>query len=321
MIAFGPVPSRRLGRSLGINNIPPKNCTYSCRYCQVGRTTNMSLERRPFYAPELVLKDVREHLARIGEPVDYLAFVPDGEPTLDAELGRTIAGLRALPLPIAVISNASLITRSDVRKDLARADWVSLKVDAVRKRTWRRMDRPSRKLDLDEILAGTLQFARSFSGQLVTETMLVEGLNDGEEDVKLLAEFLKRLKPEKAYLSIPTRPPAEQGICAPDEKAVIRAFQIVRNAFPRVEYLTGYEGNEFAASGNLEEDLLSITAVHPLKEKAVRRLARRNHAAWTQVEELVRRQQLAEIEYAGEKFYTRRWTSPQKAPSAPSKSN
>ena len=317
MITFGPVPSRRLGRSLGINNIPPKNCTYSCRYCQVGRTTDRNPERRPFFSPEQVLEDVRKHLLEIREPVDYLAFVPDGEPTLDIQLGKTIECLRALQLPIAVISNASLITRPDVRKDLALADWVSLKVDAVEKRTWQKIDRPSRQLDLSAILAGMLRFAESFPGQLVTETMLVDGLNEGEQHMEQVAEFLRELKPAKAYLSIPTRPPLEKGICAPDENAVTRAFQIVHRAFPHVEYLTGYEGNAFAASGNLEEDLLSITAVHPLKEEAVRNLVRRNHAVWDRVEELVRRKQLAKSQYGGENFYTRRWTTPEKQPPAP----
>jgi wyosine [tRNA(Phe)-imidazoG37] synthetase (radical SAM superfamily) len=134
MIAFGPVPSRRLGRSLGINNIPPKICTYSCVYCQVGRTHKLQVERRPFYEPQEVLRDVRakvEKAREAGEPIEYLTFVPDGEPTLDVHLGQEIELLRPLGLPIAVISNTSLIWRQDVREDLMGADWVSLKVDAV----------------------------------------------------------------------------------------------------------------------------------------------------------------------------------------------
>ena len=114
MIAFGPVPSRRLGRSLGINIIPPKHCTYSCTYCQVGRTSDMGIERRSFYDPETILADVGRHLKKTNEPVDYLTVVPDGEPTLDVHLGSAIELLRSLNLPIAVISNASLIDRLDV---------------------------------------------------------------------------------------------------------------------------------------------------------------------------------------------------------------
>ncbi|HSL41575.1 MAG TPA: radical SAM protein, partial [Desulforhopalus sp.] len=111
LMIFGPVPSRRLGRSLGINNIPPKICSYACLYCQVGRTTRMTIDRQEFFRPEEILAAVQaklEETAQAGEPVDYLSFVPDGEPTLDINLERTIALLRPLKIPIAVITNTSL---------------------------------------------------------------------------------------------------------------------------------------------------------------------------------------------------------------------
>jgi wyosine [tRNA(Phe)-imidazoG37] synthetase (radical SAM superfamily) len=119
MLTFGPVPSRRLGRSLGINNIPPKSCTYSCVYCQVGPTPRTEVLPRAFYAPTQIVQEVKAHLARLrerGERVDYLTFVPDGEPTLDSRLGETIDRLRPLGIPIAVISNGSLLSREDVRE-------------------------------------------------------------------------------------------------------------------------------------------------------------------------------------------------------------
>jgi wyosine [tRNA(Phe)-imidazoG37] synthetase (radical SAM superfamily) len=134
MIAFGPVPSRRLGRSLGINNILPKICTYSCVYCQLGRTLKMQVQRQAFYEPGEIWSAVSDKVEKVretGEAIDYMAFVPDGEPTLDINLGREIELLKRLSLPVAVITNASLIWRQDVRTDLMAADWVSLKVDAV----------------------------------------------------------------------------------------------------------------------------------------------------------------------------------------------
>lgn len=307
MIAFGPVPSRRLGSSLGINNIPPKHCSYSCTYCQVGRTSNLVIERRSFHEPYAIFSEVRDHLEKVDQAVDYLTFVPDGEPTLDVRLARTIGHLRSLGFPIAVISNSSLIMRPDVQCDLAQADWVSLKIDTVNENVWRRLNRPHPRLILPRILDGILEFARGFEGQLVTETMLVEGVNDDPQHVQTLAEFLGRLQPATSYLAIPTRPPAETGVHAPCEEAVNQAFQIVSNHLPRVEYLTGYEGNAFACSGNLEEDLLSITAVHPLREEAVRELLARNDAGWECVEELLHREELAEVEYAGQTYYTRKW--------------
>ena len=134
MIAFGPVPSRRLGRSLGINNIPPKVCSYSCAYCQVGKTIQMEAQRRPYYSPQEIYEEVKEKVESSrsqGLAIDYLTFVPDGEPTLDANLGKEIDMLKPLGIKMAVISNASLIWDESVREDLKKADWVSVKVDAL----------------------------------------------------------------------------------------------------------------------------------------------------------------------------------------------
>ncbi len=178
MIAFGPVPSRRLGRSLGINNIPPKICTYSCVYCQVGKTLRMQVERGPFYEPEEIFKSVKNKVKsarKKGESIDYLTFVSDGEPTLDSNLGHEIDQLKTLGIKIAVITNGSLINRDDVRADLLKADWVSLKFDSIWKTDWRKINRPHAELELELILEGMLDFSKIFSGELVTETMLIHG--------------------------------------------------------------------------------------------------------------------------------------------------
>jgi wyosine [tRNA(Phe)-imidazoG37] synthetase (radical SAM superfamily) len=310
MIAFGPVPSRRLGRSMGINNIPAKVCTYSCAYCQVGRTLDVQVERREFYDPRKILGEARQKVGEAqdaGERIDYITFVPDGEPTLDAHLAREIELLRPLAPKVAVITNASLISRKDVREDLMRADWVSLKVDSVSEAVWRRINRGHRSLQLGSILDGMLAFAEGFGGELATETMLVRGVNDDAACVEQIAAFLNRLNPTSAYLSIPTRPPAEPSVRAPGEETINRAYQVLSGAVRRVEYLIGYEGNAFAFTGDAEEDLLSITAVHPMREEAVRNFLRRAGADWSVIDELVRDGGLVETEYEGRKFYVRRF--------------
>ncbi|MBL7065779.1 MAG: radical SAM protein [Anaerolineae bacterium] len=309
MRAFGPVPSRRLGRSLGVNNIPPKVCTYSCVYCQVGRTTDMEIERRTFYDPEKIVQDVRDKVEKAkeaGEPIDYLTFVPDGEPTLDVNLGREIELLRPLGIKTAVITNASLLWRKDVRADLMQADWVSLKVDSTREDIWRRVNRPHRALQLASIMDGMLEFARAFRGELVTETMLVEGVNEGKEQVEEVAGFVARLKPSGAYLSVPIRPPAETWVQAPAEEAINRAYYVLSGEVGQVEYLVGYEGNAFAFTGNVEEDLLSISAVHPMREDAVDAFLARAGSGWPTVHELLARRELVETEYRGRRFYVRK---------------
>lgn len=311
-IAFGPVPSRRLGRSLGINNIPPKSCSYSCLYCQVGATQEKIVEPRVFYAPEDIYEDVSEQLQkahRSEEPVDHLTFVPDGEPTLDINLGRAIELLRPLNIPIAVISNASLLWHKDVRAAVGKADWVSVKVDSVVEKIWKQVNRPHEALRLDVIMDGIRQFARQFHGELVAETMLIHGINDNEESVASVAGFLHEIGVPRTYLSIPTRPTAETGICRPSELAVNRAYQILASSLPHVEYLIGYEGDAFAFTGDVRHDLLSITAVHPMRESAVRELLKRAKAKWSVVEELIAEGKLKEVGYLGNRYFVRRFAA------------
>jgi wyosine [tRNA(Phe)-imidazoG37] synthetase (radical SAM superfamily) len=305
MIVYGPVPSRRLGRSLGVNHVPPKTCSYSCVYCQLGLTDNMICERRPFYDPELIASSVKMKVETTKEKIDFITFVPDGEPTLDINLGKEIEAVKEIGIKTAVICNSSLLWMDDVRSDLAIADWVSLKVDAVNLDTWRRIDRPHGRLERGAVLEGMREFASMYKGTLTTETMLVKGLNDGEE-TKHIAAFLKELKPDVSYIATPTRPPAEDWVKPADEEAVNGAYQVFSHVLRNVEYLIGYEGNAFASTGDFEEDIMSITAVHPMREDAVRHLLRRDDARWEKVEQLIHEGKIVELSYLANKYYMRR---------------
>jgi len=156
------------------------------------------------------------------------------------------------------------------------------------------------------VLEGIRLFAADFAGQLASETMLVNGLNDTEADAEQVADFLGKLRPSAAYISIPTRPPAEDWAHGPAEDVVNRFYQVVRNRLDNVEYLIGYEGNAFAFTGNVEEDLLSITAVHPMRQDAVDTVLAKAKADWSAVDSLIARGQLIETEYEGRKFYMRK---------------
>ena len=308
-IAFGPVPSRRLGRSLGINNIPPKHCSYSCLYCQVGPTGAQEISPRTFYPPEEIRDQVTRRLETVrarGEAVDYLTFVPDGEPTLDIHLGAAIDGLRGLGLPIAVISNASLIWREDARAALARSDWVSLKIDSVDPATWRRINQPHTDLALADILTGIRAFATGFKGSLVSETMLLAGINDSAAAMNDLGRFLAAAGIARAYLAIPHRPPAVAGVRGPDEAVVTRAHEILAAWHVGVELLCGYEGDVFAFGGDLKREILAITAVHPLRESAVRALVRKADADMSVVASLLESGELRRVVHGVEAFYLRR---------------
>lgn len=309
MIAFGPVPSRRLGQSLGINNIPPKICTYSCVYCQVGRTLNMQVERKEYYKPKVIFQVVKKKIKEAKErsdPVDYLTFVPDGEPTLDINIDREIELLKTLGIKIAVITNSSLLWDKDVRNNLYKSDWVSVKTDALSQDIWKRINRPQGSLRLDKILDGITEFARRFKGELTTETMLVQGINDDIEQIEKISDFIAGIKPNKSYIAIPTRPPAEKWVKPPAEHIVNIAFQIFKEKSIPTEYLIGYEGEAFAFTGNVEEDLLSITAVHPMREDQVKTLLNKAEKDWAVIEKLVNEDKLVESNYKNKKFYTRK---------------
>jgi wyosine [tRNA(Phe)-imidazoG37] synthetase (radical SAM superfamily) len=314
MLAFGPVPSRRLGRSLGINHVPAKTCSYSCIYCQLGRTLKTMPGRQAFYKPEDVFREVKRKVkeaASRNEKIDYLTFVPDGEPTLDINLSKNIALLKQLETPIAVLTNASLIWREDVKEELLEADFVSLKVDAVSENLWRKIDRPDKNLKLNKVLEGIVKFAERFGGTIATETMLVDSINYGDEFTRI-AEFLGQLKNlDVAYIAIPTRPPAEKWVKPAEEKVINATFQIFSDKLGanRVEYLIGYEGNAFAFTGKVEEDLLSITAVHPMRKEMLEEFLKKADAKWYIIEKLVEENRLIQLEYEGNKYYMRKLPS------------
>lgn len=306
---FGPVPSRRLGKSIGINNIPPKICSYSCIYCQLGISLKVISDRREFYEPNDLLIEIKEKIANANannEAIDYLTIVPDGEPTLDINLGRLINLIKPLGFKIAVITNSTLLGDPQVRKELCNADWVSVKVDTVDEQIWRKADRPHRKIEFESMLEGIKAFSQEFNGKLVTETMLIEGMND---EVTQVAKFISELNPAIAYLSIPTRPPALKSVKAPKEEIINRAFQVFNRFSINTEYLIGYEGNEFAYTGNVEEDLLSITSVHPMREDAIHHYLKKANSDFSVVEEMLRENKMIVTEYNNERFYLRRLKS------------
>jgi len=306
MIVFGPIPSRRLGRSLGVNNIPPKICSYSCVYCQIGFTDSMSIERKEFYPPGEIVSEVTERVHQLynsGERIDYITFVPDGEPTLDINLGKAIQLIKPLGLNIAVITNSSLLWDKEVRDDLLLADWVSVKVDTVDERVWQKINRPYGKLDLQKILNGIKLFRNSFKGTLVTETMLVNELNDNKESLTNTAEFIGKLDPDKAYILGPTRPPAEGFVKTPSEENLNMAYQIFNTQIKSVELLTGGEGSDFTYSSDVEKELLDILAVHPMRSDAVEMFLRKANTDWNIINELIDKNILKEVQHSGATFF------------------
>ena len=306
MFVFGPVPSRRLGSSLGINHIPPKHCPYSCVYCQVGRTTNLNPKRQSFFDVKIITAEVKariEECRQSGIPIDYLSLVPDGEPTLDLNLGTLISELKRFDLPVAVISNSSLLPSVDVQAALLQADWLSLKIDAVLEEEWRAVNRPYGKLDFAAILAAMKEFSVRYKGLLVTETLLVEGINDNSDSIHHLSHFLGELRPRRAYLSIPIRPPAEERVKPPSNAVLSEILRILRQEHNFIEPLFENEEQGFLSTGDLQCNILEITAVHPIRESALRDMVFQSGNDWTIVEEMLQEGTIVQIQYSGETFF------------------
>ena len=311
---FGPVPSRRLGRSLGVNNIPPKHCSYSCIYCQLGRTPNLVIHRRVFYPWRDIVKEVVSAVRNIGEEnIDYITFVPDGEPTLDINLGMELKEIRKnVNIPLAVLTNGSLLSRQDVRDDLQKADLVSIKVDAIKEQTFRKINRPHRGLTLSTILEGIRAFSRGYGGKIITETMLVENVNDKLEEIESIALFIKSIDPYKAYIAIPTRPPAERWVHPAKEETVLRAYTVFSKYLgeDKVELLIGYEGPDFKTIRDPIESILAITSVHPMRlDYAYGFLEKHGLSPEETIEKLTRDGKIVILNYRGHKFVMRKIVS------------
>lgn len=269
----------------------------------------MQVDREPFYRVEDIVREAGQRIRELGEKgerVDYLTFVSSGEPTLDVNLGKEIEALKSLGLKVAVITNSSLMWQEEVREELLQADWVSLKVDTVNSGIWQRINRPCRKLRLEDVLEGVVCFSNHYGGFLATETMLIQELNDGECELEKVARFLAELKPDRAYISVPVRPPAEEGVFPSGEHEINTAYQIFGRMGLDSECLTACEGDEFSLTGNVEVDLLNIMAVHPMRKAAVERLLEKYGRGWDIIDRLLNEQKIVGVEYQDEVFYLRK---------------
>jgi wyosine [tRNA(Phe)-imidazoG37] synthetase (radical SAM superfamily) len=209
---YGPVPSRRLGRSLGIDVVPAKICTLDCVYCQIGRTTEKSTVRRPFFDVRAVLDELRSKLAE-GVEADYVTIGGSGEPTLNSQIGDLIDGIRQVTgIPVAIITNGTLLHRPDVRAECAKADVVVPSLDAADPEAFEAVNRPASGISIEKLVSGLVQFREEFSGRIWLEVFLIEGLNTTPEQIEGLRRHIDRIRPDRIQLNSAVRPAAEPGI-------------------------------------------------------------------------------------------------------------
>lgn len=207
---FGPVPSRRLGFSLGIDIIPYKYCCYDCIYCQVGKTTNIEMTRKSFVDPHQVVEEVLDKVTKT-EHIDYITFSGSGEPTLNLDLGKIIEEIKnATAIPVAVITNGALLYQADVRKDLMAADVILPSLDAASEDIFRYINRPHFFIEVDTIIHGLKLMRKEYQGKIWLEVMLIKDVNDTEEELKKLKEVISGLNIDKLQLNTVIRPPIEE---------------------------------------------------------------------------------------------------------------
>ncbi len=236
---FGPIPSRRLGRSLGIDLVPSKTCSYDCVYCQLGRTTNKTIERRPFVPMSDILMEVEERLA-CGAKADHITLSGSGEPTLHSDCGDIIRTLKTLTrTPIAVLTNGSLLWDPAVREELAAADLVIPSLDAGDGETFARINRPHPSLNFDTMVEGLVTFSREFTGALWLEVFLVAKINDDEDQVRKMAAIAARMRTDRIQVNSVARPPAEENAKAPSPKVLADRAKLFDG---NVELVPGFSG-------------------------------------------------------------------------------
>ena len=298
MYVYGPVPSRRLGSSLGVSVIPRKACSYSCIYCQLGRTPKKSITPRSYFPKESVMSEIESRL-RYSTP-DYITFVGDGEPTLSSDLSWFIKECKSRwAMPVAVFTNSSLLFGPEVRENLVEADVVMPSLDAADENTFRRINRPHKDLKFAEIVEGLIAFRKSFHGIIRLEVMLVENVNDSIENLQSLKSLIKTINPDIVDVSIPTRPPAEQWVNPPSTDRLIFAQKLLGSS----GVMTSRENGAFglAIFGSVLEAIEQLCSRHPLRLEQAKEIAQ-SFSNSGELDRLIKCGKLRKAKYRGEVF-------------------
>jgi wyosine [tRNA(Phe)-imidazoG37] synthetase (radical SAM superfamily) len=224
---YGPVPSRRLGRSLGVDLVPFKTCTYDCIYCQLGRTTNKSIERKEYVAVDEALAELETKLS-VGPAPDYISLAGSGEPTLNLRIGDLIDRIKALTrIPVAVLTNGSLLWMPEVQEALMAADLVLPSLDAGDESLFQHVNRPHAIIAFETMVQGLAEFTKRFSGSVWLEVFLLAGVTGIPNEVEKIAAFTRQIHPARVQLNTVSRPPAEEFAFAVDKKQLARLGRLM----------------------------------------------------------------------------------------------
>jgi len=273
MYVFGPVPSRRLGTSLGVSLIPSKVCSLSCVYCQIGKTDKYSISPKSYFDREEILCEINKAIQNTS--IDYITFAGDGEPTLSSDLGWFLQKCKDIfHISTAVITNGTLIYKDEVADQLSDATLVLPSIDAGYEPTFKKINRPHKDLKFDKMIEGLIDFSNNYSGKIWTETMLVKNYNDNFDEINKIAEIIRKINPEKSFILMPTRPP-QIDVKKPDPKIFAYAQKLILGS----TFLDYMEDGNFDISNfnTLQEALENITTRHPLRLSQAETIATKYH--------------------------------------------
>ena len=264
---YGPVPSRRLGNSLGIDPIPSKTCNYQCIYCQLGKTTNFTNERKDFSPKEEIIKEMEESINLNKNEFDYITFVGSGEPTLYKSLGDLILKAKELSeKPICVITNGSLLHHEDVKDELIFSDVVLPTLDAGDEKLFIKINRPHPSIKFEKMIQGYIDFRKEFKGKFWIEIMLMKGINDSKEELLKIKNKLDLIKPDRIDINVPIRPPTESWVQIPDKSVI----PILNDVFGEYNNINFPERGKFSVfSSNFEMELKNLLERHPMKQEQI----------------------------------------------------
>ena len=259
---YGPVPSRRLGFSLGVDILPYKTCTLDCIYCQLGPTPKKTVQRSLYFSPQKILAQIKRALDS-EQRIDYITFSGSGEPTLNVSLGKIIREIKKnTDIPVAVLTNSTLLTDVRVRKALQAADLVVPSLDAATQEKFVEVNRPHASLEIKDIIGGLIKFRQEFKGQIWLEIMLVRDRNDSPEHISKLKAAVRKIQPDKIQLNTVIRPPAEMYAKALNHKELEKIQKFLGKKCEIVADFT--KMNQFPQSKDLERKILSMIQRRPV---------------------------------------------------------
>lgn len=303
---FGPVNSRRLGKSLGVDTIPKKTCNWNCVYCQLGRTSPMTNERREFYPRRSILDELQHSLATLDpKSIDWITFVGSGEPTLYLGLGWLIHKVKSISdVPVAVITNGSLLHVPEVREELLAADAVLPSLDAGTASIYRKINRPFPKLIYSTLVEGLSAFRQEYSKKLWVEVMLIRGVNDSVEELRRISAIVAEIQPDEVHINVPSRPPVETWVKPPTNDR-LRLARCIIDDKPRLVQASRKTIDSLDELNPVEK-ILSILSRHPISESDLYATL----TGWSEdrieavLEELTICGKAQKIERLGQKFWT-----------------